>query len=69
MTARPYDEAELGIGAADSPPSFAPVSIRLEDKPAVRWSLLLLELLGDVAMAAFVGLAAGAGMLLFVLYR
>lgn len=58
-TIEPYDLSELGVGAADQPPSFAPVSVRLDDKPAVRWSLGLLEFLGQVVLACLLGVAAG----------
>lgn len=62
----PYDVSELGIGAADCRPTFAPISERLDDRPSVRWSLWALERLGYLAIAAGIGIAFG--MLMFILH-
>lgn len=62
MSLRPYNEAELGIGAADQPPSFGD-SIRLDDSPWGRLGLLALEILGSLGLAALAGIVAGMLML------
>lgn len=58
-TTQPYDESELGIGAADQAPQFAPLSERLEENAFARCSLFLLEILGALCLAALAGLALG----------
>lgn len=50
---------ELGIGAADAAPTFAPLSVRLDEQPAIQLGLTLLEALGYMGIACMLGAAAG----------
>jgi hypothetical protein len=63
VSVRPYDESEIGIGAADQAPRFAFDSKRLEDGLWTRLGLFLLELLGTISLAALFGIAFGLLML------
>jgi hypothetical protein len=63
VSVRPYDEAELGIGAADHGPRFAVDSKRLDDRPGRASSCFALEILGTMRMAALLGIAFGLLML------
>lgn len=63
MSVRPYDESELGIGAADHAPRFALDSKRLDDKAGVRITLFALDALARLCVAALLGLAFGFIML------